>query len=39
MLGLFRPLPSTDQSSNRAINFFWSLFGDNDEKYCYHDNE
>ncbi|CAF1015074.1 unnamed protein product [Adineta ricciae] len=40
LLSALRPTsPSTDQSSNRAMNFFWSLFGDNDDKYCYHVND
>ncbi|CAF1236205.1 unnamed protein product [Adineta steineri] len=39
MFGLFRSSPSTEQSSNTAINFIWSLFGDNDDKYCYHVND
>ncbi|UJR22863.1 hypothetical protein I4U23_025892 [Adineta vaga] len=39
ILNVFCPVSSTDQSSNRALNFFWSLFGDNDDKYCYHVND
>jgi len=39
MFGLFRPSIPIDQSSIPAINFFWSFFGDNDDKYCYHVND
>lgn len=40
-LGILRPASSTAQTtSNRAMNFLWSLFNDeNNEKYCYHVNE
>ncbi|CAF3354163.1 unnamed protein product [Rotaria sp. Silwood1] len=42
VIGAFRPSPYTNESSqpNRAVNFLWSFFGDeNDDKYCYHVND
>ncbi|CAF1355973.1 unnamed protein product [Adineta steineri] len=42
VLGVFRPPQDTAKpaSSNRAVNFLWSLFtDDNSDKYCYHVND
>jgi len=42
LLGIFRPSLTTNGSSpaNRAINFFWSFFNDdNNDKYRYHVHE
>ncbi|CAF2974254.1 unnamed protein product [Rotaria sp. Silwood2] len=39
IFGKILPSSSFNQSSNRAMNFFWSFFSDNDDYYCYHVND
>ncbi|CAF3597360.1 unnamed protein product [Rotaria sordida] len=39
VFGLFRSPSSSKQSANRAMNFLWSFFSENDDNYCYHVND